>query len=443
MAKRGIYKQGNYLALLYALDTHYQLEALRKGERPAHWQPQPRNQVEQFLSLITASLGATGVRIPKSYTAFLELLKTENLAYVAKMLAYILERRLDKLALKGELRLDLDRVSVETLRTRLHIPSVTTEQHPQARKLKQTIIQNLDGLWWQTVRELEREQRAKWPSVSIILGSVPPDFRLVHAQVSKGLAASGHAELFSELSVTQFYSFTTGTFPKPKKIWEPSIKQLHALGEDDIALLKGLSKRQAKQLSTLSRQAFYLVLALRSIRQATSAWRGVIEKIYHLENNHAAKRLLARWKRVYKLDIRQLEAIRDLLDPQTWQQVKALDEELIFLIDRGDINLSLFFRLQTWNKKTWSAIQATLKEDWIWVTSYLEDERMAQANASLRTPARLDLNTLYPKSVAWLSGLAQRNLESLLVRDLETVVDYARDYAQLANARLRQAVNVL
>jgi len=443
MAKRGIYKKGNYLALLYALDTHYQLEALVKGATPASWQPQPRNQVEQFLSLITASLTALEIPIPVQYSALLETLEDEGLAYVAKMLAYILKRRLDKLEAQGEPKLELSSVSVQALQAKLFVPSVTTEQHPQARKLKQTIVKNLDGLWWQTVRDLEREQRAKWPSISIILGSVPPDFDLVHAQVSKGLEASGHSDLFNELSVTQFYSLTTGTFPKPKNTWEVPIQHLATLEEADISLLMGLSKRQSKQLSELSREAFYLVLALRSIRQATSAWRNVIDKIYHLENNHAAKRLLARWKRVYNLDIRQLEAIRDLLDPQTWQQVKALDEELILLIDRGDINLSLFFKLQSWDKKAWAQIQATLKDDWIWVTSYLEDERIAEANAALRTPARLDLKVLYPKSVAWLNGLAEHNLESILVRDLDTVVDYASDYAQLANVRLRQRVSAL
>lgn len=440
MAKRGLYKQGHYLALLYALDTHYELELLRRGESPARWQPQPRNRVGQFLDLITTSLLSVGVTIPETYSNLLETLKSEGLQHIARMLEHVTVRHIQKLP--EHLKPKLEEVSLIELQAQLHVPSATTERHPQARKLSQTVTHKLDDLWLQTVKELEQEQRGKWPSVSVILGSLPPDFGLIQRQVIRGLTVSGEGEL-SELSVLHFYSLATGTFPRPSQTWETPLKWLEPFAEKDVSLLKSLSKQQAEQLSGLSREAFYLVLSLRSIRQATNAWRSIIEKIYHLDDSRASQRLLTRWRRVYRLDIRQLGAIRDLLRGQTWQQVKVLDEELIRLIDMGELNLSLFFSLQAWDKDVWAQVQKILQDDWVWVTSYREDERLARALWRLRTPARLELSTLFPRTIAWLDSLAEKNLESLLLRELDTVADYAKDYAQLVKKALQQKANAL
>ena len=437
MAKRGIYKKGYYLALIYALNEHYALESLRCGADPAAWRPLPRRRADQFLNLILDSLSEVGVVLPSHYTALMSVLEREKLPFVKQVLDFCVTWQVTKLARQRQLAFDLTRASLADLRAFTHLPVATTETHPQVRKLVQSVTPGLDALWLEALLKLEACPR-RWPRVSVILGGLPPSFEVVHRQVSSGLAVSSYAEAGRELNVMQFYSLATGAVPDPVGSWRNVPEQLARLSEAEVYLLKSLSRRQAGHLSGLSREAFLLVLSLRSIRRATRTWREVVEKLRGPWPSRSleARRQLNHWKVAYNLDIQQLEVLRKLLRADAWQQVKAFDEELIRLIDKGELSLELFMRLKSWDQPTWLRVLRVLQNDWLWITSYLEDSRALAHFEGLRSPARLELGSLFPKTVTWLNGLVRSNLEAVLARELEPVTEYALEYSDLVKDQL-------
>ena len=431
MAKRGTYKKGYYIVLLYALDLFYRLESQKRPD-PNYWQPLPRKRVDQFLKLIMDSLSELGADLPELYSDFLKLLEQAQLGYLAKGLNFVVKRKLSQS--KGK---SLEQLRLEEVVKKLTEAYTFAETHPQVRKLSQFLRDHLDPLWKETIMTLAQEEAsAQWDRASIILGSLPPHFTHNYKQIMWAQAEGEDKENY--LSAVQFYGLATGSLPQLSKRLQPVMEAIVALPAGADSLIKNLSNQQVAQLKSLDQAAIKLVILLRSLRKATPQWRTLVTEMSQASRALPTESLsvIEAWQRRYGVNIKQLGEVAQLVHHDAWTVVEALDEELIRMIDRRELTLALVKTTQTWDEAFWANIRTVLKNEWLWLNAFRDAQLQFSTLASQRTPAQLRLRDLFPQTVAWLDEQFREHYQELLLRDLDEVAQEANRYALRVEKKL-------
>ncbi len=219
--ERGRNRQGYYLALLYALERLYALEAARKGEKPDRWRPLPRYRPDQFAQWAYRVVATEREEPPpRDVSELCEALSAVGLARMALVLAHV--TRGHPVALEPP-RLEPGH-----------------EAHPQARKVALAIRARLDPAWWRALVKVARRQRREGTldAAALALGGLPPKLPRLVAQVRRGLHEASPGLVLEDLTLLQAYGLMTGGSHAGVIGWGRVLRSLGSLPLDDALALR-------------------------------------------------------------------------------------------------------------------------------------------------------------------------------------------------------------
>lgn len=438
MGKRGRCKIGYNLALLYALDFHYQVEFRKKGNHPSLWEPLPRRRPDQFLCWITDCLTVLEDATPTTFDALLVILRQKRLDHIAKVLKYVTNHEaFTPCALISH---GFPEAS-----------SNASDRHPQVRKYAKVIRRVLDHVWKEALVRAQHRYPEHWPKSAFLLGGLPLGFDTVSKHLFDNLAAFKEFGGYRELTAFQFYGVASGKLPKFTGSWGAVLEQLAELSSDEIQLLKILTERQVNQIRALDEQTMALLkwglqnyghVRWQAITHAFGSLSGtefkriksflsglgpmsVKECRKHLTKNlHSpgAEHISMKFIVAHTAPkTRKLLPILQLTSLDTWKMISGLDEEVCRIVINKQLDGCLRQRLQMWDFKLVREIQELLRTNLAWVEIYLEDRKTVQGLLATRTAAKLDLHELFPLSIAFLDRYVQDHLEEVLIEYVSDV----------------------
>lgn len=462
MGSRGRNKTGYYTALLYSLELHYQLEKVKKGDNPLLWQPLPRNRLSQFLVWVLDSLDTLGLDAPETFGSMMQLLKQKDLAHVAAVLQALAQRQ-HQAADNPQVSL-MDKLIGELVNN----PATAAERHPQARKFAQVISQHLDQAWEVALEATAQEYLAegRWPRAALILGGLPPSFRMLNEHIFAQIGDAALSEDYSSLPVLVFYGLVSGGVPTPPEGWGQVIDHLQAFNPSELQSLNSLSHSQAAQLRQCSREGVELLRLRERLHCESPKWRALMRALDTLSSDDLAKVtwffqkppgasellrfseesvspevrfLIDRWS--YGLP--NLLQVRRLLEKGAWQNICGFDEELIRMLERRELTYATLDLLQEWPEELWRAVGRLLNEQSDWIFTFFEDRQSLISLIEARTQAKLNLRDVFPQTFATLDKYLNASLREVLVRDVGDLETFAVIISQRIHQQLWAEVRAL
>lgn len=430
MIKRGLYKHGYYLSILESLELNYQLQEQIHGYDYRKWKPLPIRRPDYFLRITDIYFESKHVVIPQSFDGYIHELEIGRLTHVAQILAFSVRKYFAR-----NLLVNFDQsIGIARLKKLISQPGKSRELFPQTRKYAKYLRNNLDPLWLVALQELDQKEN-HGSFESQIIGGLPPSFKLHYEHILPNIVRH---KFNDELSMMQFYGLVTGKVPEIRTYPLHLIEELSKFSQIELSLVNMLSLSQLKQLCSLSSDTYSLVLMIRGMRRSSSAWRDIIARLLDIiesekESPKAGIRLLRHFRYKYAIDIKSIDDIKSLAQPQEWRQVQGLDEEIIRLIDKGSINYKFFGKLSIWNAQLQKEIKKMLEVDWPWIVEYLNDLRFLETQRKRREPIILNTKDIFPKSIDYLDAKLRQNHGEYVFHNITTIYDNALLYSEELN----------
>lgn len=446
MGRRGRYKAGYYLSLLYVLELQYQLEARARGPEPLKWRPSPRNRPDQFLEWVVSSANLLGGFEGGIFESLRECLEMQRLPCIGQVLEAVIVRQLGKAGgghkvSEKELRA-LDVTAVQDL---IALPRNAVEAHPQVRKVANFVGHKLDASWLDAL--VHGGSRTAVTS-STFLGSLPPGFWELHQVLESVFEREGSPVPCSELTVLQFYSLVTGALLRPPLAWRPALHALQSVRHDELLSLKPLTAEQLRQLARLDDGAHETIRFLRKHRRRVVHAREFLGQLAGLRDSQfeaLCEALESTTGGTARIDpgfsrwaghLPDLRSLRRLCSRGKHRPLSGLDDEVWRLVDRGILSFNLLRRIRRWDEELTGEVHALLQQHWVWASLYLEDVAQYSSLVESRGSAVLYLRELFPSTVEWLNERSKGLHPDAVFEYVDSLASRAAEHSE----RLRTAV---
>jgi hypothetical protein len=434
---RGRNRAGLYVALMYALDLHFELECSARGSEPDRWQPRPRKRPDHFCFWALDTLETLGVPAPPTFPELLVALKRMRLPSIARMLDYTMTQWSRD---SGE--------PVATLYARAQSAASTegdrsSERHPQVRKFAKQVCGDLDAAWLEAIELVEAEfaGAGDLPRTAFLLGALPPGFSILNRHVFGHL---GDVELVlehSQLTAFQFYGLVVGSPPPAPARWARALDVLAPFDGEEIAHLASLSARQLRSLQAMGAKGKRLLDLRRSLGR-TMDWMELGEALRQwLEDGPDPKDRAAPPEIVTRAAARaglKPQDLAALSEPAAWQAAARPDDELLRLLDGGSVGHRACVRIGSWPADVPQMVADLFESDRALAVAFLEDRRILDELFTARTSARLSVRDLFPKTIERLDAYLLEDLAAALIHDVGDLESVASVVSHRIKVLLRQ-----
>lgn len=437
MGMRGRNRAGLYVALMYALDLHFELECSAKGSEPDGWQPRPRKRPDHFCFWAVDTLETLGVPAPPTFPEVLVALKRMRLPSIARMLDYTMTQW------SHDAREPVAALYVRARSAPSRADGRTSELHPQVRKFAKQVCGDLDAAWLEAMDRVEAEfaGAGDLPRTAFLLGALPPGFTILNRHVFGHL---GDVELVlehSQLTAFQFYGLVVGSPPPAPERWASALDVLAPFDAEEIAHLASLNVRQLRALHAMGTKGKRL-LDLRQSLGRTLDWMQLGEALRKwLEDGPdpvgrvAPPEVVTQAAARAGIDTGELAA---LAEPTAWQAAARPDEELLRLLDAGNLGHRACARVGSWPPDAPEMVADLFEADRALAFAFLEDRRILDELFAARTSARLSVRDLFPKTIERLDAFLIEDLAAALIHDVGDLESVASVVAHRIKALLRQ-----